>query len=178
MGTDEDGLSSDGYTFNLESSMFEVEKEGCFEAGDVKVSKHLGEVGIIEGSDNLGIDDNSIVDDKVGDECANELCVVVDGVLFLLITNQALVGELDNEGTFIEFFIETGLESVEHLYRRSDDDFGELFVVGEHEKFLPRISRMGTDEDGLSSDSLKISVSIRAIRGSEIFTTDFTDEHG
>jgi hypothetical protein len=37
---------------------------------------------------------------------------------------------------------------------------------------------MGTDEDGLSSDSLKISVSIRAIRGSEIFTTDFTDEHG
>jgi hypothetical protein len=37
---------------------------------------------------------------------------------------------------------------------------------------------MSTDEEGWGSDSLKISVLIRAIRGSEIFTTDFMDGHG
>jgi hypothetical protein len=37
---------------------------------------------------------------------------------------------------------------------------------------------MGTDEEGWGSDSLKISVLIRAIGGSEVFTSDFTDGHG
>ncbi len=35
-----------------------------------------------------------------------------------------------------------------------------------------------TDKEDLGSFLLKISVYVRAIRVSEIFTTDFTDEHG
>jgi hypothetical protein len=66
----------------------------------------------IEGGDDLGIDDDGFVDDEIGDEGADELFVVVDGVLLLLIADEALFGEFDDKGAFVEFFVETGLEGV------------------------------------------------------------------
>jgi hypothetical protein len=110
--------------------MFEVEEQGGFEAGDVEVAEHLGDVVLVEGGDDLGIDDDGVVDDEIGDEGADELFIIVNRVLLLLVTNEALFGEFDDEGSLLELFIEAGLEGVEHLHRGSDDDFGELFVVG------------------------------------------------
>ena len=42
--------------------MFEIEEKGSFQAGNVEVAKHLGDVVIIEGIDHLGIDDDGVVD--------------------------------------------------------------------------------------------------------------------
>lgn len=112
--------------------MFEVEEEGGFEAGNVEVAEHLRYMGFVEGGDDLGIDDDGIVDDEVGDQGAYELFAVVDWMLLLLIADEALLGEFDDEGAFVEFFVKAGLEGVEHLHGATDDDFGELFVVGEH----------------------------------------------
>ncbi len=135
-----------GDPFDLEAGMFEIEEQRGFEAGDVEVAQHLGEVVFVESSDDLGIDDDGFVDDEIGDEVADELAVVVDGVLLLLVTNEALFGEFDDEGTFVEFFIEARLEGVENLHGRADDEFGELFVVGEHGwRFL---TTDGTDGHG------------------------------
>lgn len=126
--------------------MFEVEEQCGFEAGDVEVAEHLGGVIFVEGSDDLGIDDHGFIDDEIGDEIADELFVVVDGVLLLLIADESLFGEFDDECALVKLFIETGLEGVDYLHGGTDDDFGELFVVGEHGwSFL---TTDGTDRHG------------------------------
>ena len=112
--------------------MFEVQEKSGFKSCDVEVAEHLGEVAIIESGDNLGIDYHGVIDDEIRDECADELIVVMDEVLFLLVADEALIGEFDDESTLIELFIETRLEGVEDLHGGTDYDFCECFVVSEH----------------------------------------------
>lgn len=116
--------------------MFEVEEQRGLEAGDAEVAEHLGGVVFVEGSDNLGIDDHGFVDDEIRNEVADELFVVVDGVLLLLLAGQALFVEFDDEGAFVELFVKAGFEGVEHLHGGTDDDLCDLFVVGEHDWFF------------------------------------------
>ena len=112
--------------------MFEVEEQGCFEAGDVEVAKHLGEMAFVEGGDDLGIDDDEIIDNEVGDQGTDVLAVVTDEEFPLHLTAQPLFGEFNHQGPLVKLFIQTGLEGVEDLHGGTDDDFGEFFVVGEH----------------------------------------------
>ena len=135
-----------GDAFDLETGMFEVEKEGCFESRDVEVSEHLGNMVFVEGADDLGVDDDGLIDNKIRNEVADELFVVVDGVLLLLLADEVLFGEFDHEGAFIELFIEAGLEFVQHLHGGTDDDFSELFVVIEHGWIF--LTTDGTDDHG------------------------------
>lgn len=127
------GVISVGDALDAEFGMFEVEEEGGFEAGDVEVSEHLGEVAVVESGDDLGIHDDRLFDDEVGDEGANVVGVVVDREILLLFAGEALLGKFDDEGAFVEFFIEAGLEGEEYFVGGSNDFFGE--VVGFHEIF-------------------------------------------
>jgi len=120
-------------------------------------------VGFVEGIDHLGINNDGIVDNEIGDEDTNKLAVVMNGVLLLLIADKALLGEFDDLSSLVELFIQTGPELVEHIHGCSDDDFSELVVVGEHGIRLsptamvdnpkwengnePRMTRMGTDQE-------------------------------
>ena len=116
----------------MKPGMFEIEEKGRFQAGNVEVAKHLGDVVIVERVDHLGIDDDGVVDNEIRDESANEVLVVMDGVLLLLLADKSLLYEFDDEGSLIELFIQTGLELVEHIHGRTNNDFSELFVVDEH----------------------------------------------
>ena len=83
-------------------------------------------VTVIETCDDLGIHDNAVFHNEVGNECADELAVVMDGKLLLRIAAETLFGQFDDEGAFVEFFIEARLESEENLVGGSDDLFGEF----------------------------------------------------
>jgi len=120
-----------GDTFDPEAGIFEIEKECGFEAGDVEVAKHLSEVTVIETGDDLGIHNDSVFNNEVGNECADELAVVMDGKLLLRIAAETLFGQFDDEGAFVEFFIEAWLEREEHLVGCSDDFFGEFVCFHE-----------------------------------------------
>ena len=85
--------------------MLEIEEKGSFQVGNVQVAKHLGDVVIIEGIDHLGVDDDGVVDNEIGDESANEMPVVMDGVLLLLLADKSLLCEFDDEGSLVELFI-------------------------------------------------------------------------
>jgi len=133
--------------FPAEAGEFEIEEEREFEIRDGEIAGHLGDVSVRERGDNLGIDDHEVVDDEVGDESADELAFVVNRKRFLLGDGVAPFGEFDDEGVFVELFVETGLEGVEHLHRGTDDGCAEFCVdqVGhsrEKEFFGPRITRM------------------------------------
>jgi hypothetical protein len=112
--------------------VFEIEEKSSFETGNVEVAKHLGDVVIVEGIDHLGIDDDGVVDNEIGDESANEMLIVMHWVLLLLLADEALLCQFDHEGSLVELFIQTGLELVEHIHGRTDNDFSESFVVGGH----------------------------------------------
>ena len=116
----------------MKPGMFEIEEKGSFQAGNVEVAKHLGDVVIVEGIDHLGIDDDGVVDNEIGNESADEMLIVMDGVLLLLLADKSLLCELDDKGSLVDLFIQTGLELVEHIHGRTDNDFSELFVVSEY----------------------------------------------
>ena len=113
-----------GDAFDSEAGVFEVEEQGCLETGDVEITEHLGQMTIVETADHLGIDDDFSFDNEVGNESADELPIVVDRMLLLLFANEPLFGEFDDEGAFVELFIETGLEGEEHFVSGSDNHFG------------------------------------------------------
>ncbi len=94
----------------MKPGMFEIEEKGSFQAGNVEVAKHLGDVVIVEGIHHLGIDDDGVVANEIGDESVNEVLVVMDGVLLLLLADKSLLYEFDDEGSLLELFIQTGLE--------------------------------------------------------------------
>ena len=112
-----------GDAFDLEAGVFEVEEQGGLEAGDVEVAEHLGEVVLVEGGDDLWIDNHHVLNDQVGDQGADVLAVIADHEVPLNIATQPLFGEFDDKGAFVELFIETGLEGEEHLVGGSDDLF-------------------------------------------------------
>ncbi len=112
--------------------MLEIEKQGGFQARDVEIAKHLGDVGFIEIGNHFRIDDDGLVYNQVGDEGANELTVVMNGKLFLLFADKTFLGEFDDQCALVELFIKTGLEVIEHAHGSTDDDFRELFVVVKH----------------------------------------------
>lgn len=118
-----------GDAFDLEAGVFEVEEQGGFETGDVEVAEHLGEVAVVEAGDNLGINDDEVIDDEVRNQGADVLAVVTDDEFPLNIALQALFGEFDDEGAFIELFIKAWLEGEEHLVGGADDLFGEFVQV-------------------------------------------------
>ena len=115
-----------GDAFDLEAGVFEVEEQGGLEAGDVEVAEHLGEVVLVEGGDDLWIDNHHVLNDQIRDQGADVLTVITDHEFPLHITTQTLLCEFDDEGAFVEFFIEARLESEENLVGGSDDLFGEF----------------------------------------------------
>ena len=110
--------------------MFEVEKKRSFEAGDIEVAEHLGKVAVVEGRDDLGINDDPPLHEDVGNKGADVVGIVVHGELFLLLASETLFGEFDDESTFVELFIEARLQREEYLVSGSDDLFSK--VVGFH----------------------------------------------
>lgn len=103
---------SDGDAFDLKPGMLEIQEEGSFQARDVEVAEHLGDVGFVESTDHLGIDDDCVIDNEIGDEGANEVFVVMNGMLLLLIAHKALFCEFDDKGSFVELFIQARSELV------------------------------------------------------------------
>ncbi len=110
--------------------MLEVEKQGGFQAGDVEVSEHLCDVAFVEGGDDFGVHDDGVGDDQIGNEGADVLAVVVDLEVLLAFAGETLFLELDDEGSLVKFFVETGLERVQNGVGGSDDFFGDFGIVG------------------------------------------------
>ncbi len=108
--------------------VFEVQKEGNFQACDVQVAQHLGDVRVVKFGHHLWVGDDFSVDDKVGNQLANELPTVVNGVLALLFNGVASQPEFYYHGVFIELFIETRVECVQYHDRRTDDVLCYFFV--------------------------------------------------
>ncbi len=121
-----------GDAFDLKSGMLEIEKQSGFQARDVEIAKHLGDVGFIEIGNHFWIDNDSLVYNQVGDEGANELTVVMNGKLFLLFADKTFPSEFDDQCALVELFIKTRLEVIEHAHGSTDDDSRELFVVVKH----------------------------------------------
>ena len=80
----------------------------------------------MKGRYDLGIHDDEIFHDEVGNERADELPVVVDIELALALATETLFRELNEQGAFVEFFVKPGLEDEEHLVGSTDDFFGEF----------------------------------------------------
>ena len=81
---------------------------------------------VIEVGNDLGIDNDGAVDDEIGDKCAYMVVVVVDGELPLCIAVEALFGKFDDKCSFVEFFIESGLEGEENFVGGTDNGFGKF----------------------------------------------------
>ena|GEM_PF-3564553 len=113
-----------GDAFDLEARIFEIEEKGCLEAGNVEIAEHLGEVAVVECSNDFGIDDHQIIHDQIGNEGANVVACVTDDEFPLNIAPQTLLGEFDDKCAFVKLFIETWFEGKEHLVGGSDDHFG------------------------------------------------------
>ncbi len=118
-----------GYAFDAEFRVFEIEEKRGFESGDVEVAEHLSEVALVEGGDDFGGYDDLVFDDEVRDEGTDVLVVVVNRELSLGIRSKALFGELDDEGSFVELFVESGLEFVEYGVGGSYYLFGEFVWI-------------------------------------------------
>ncbi len=139
--------------FDLKPGILEIEKQSGFQARDVEIAKHLGDVGFVEIGNHFRIDDDGLVYNQVGEEGANELTVVLNGILFLLFADKTFLGEFDDQCALVELFIKTGLQFIEHAHGSTDDDFREFFVVVKHvfyrnsftKRFPPRMARNDTD---------------------------------
>ena len=76
-----------------EAGVFEIDEECEFEAGEVQVALHLGEVGFVEVFDYLWIDDDFFVHDEIRDALADFGFTIDDGELFLLFYGVAVRSE-------------------------------------------------------------------------------------
>ena len=85
--------------FDTKFVVFEVEKQSGLELGDIQVAEHLRDVTVVERRDNLGVDDEPLLHDEVGNEDSDELAAVVDVVGFLLLTPNPLLTEFDDKRT-------------------------------------------------------------------------------
>jgi hypothetical protein len=134
-----------GDSFDLEAGVFEVEEQGGFKAGDVEVAEHLGEVVLVEGGDDLWIDNHHVLNDQIGDQGADVLTVVTDQEFPLNIAMKPLLGEFDDECAFVEFFVKTRLEGEDHFMSGSDNLFSKF--VDFHKIFQPRNARIPPNEE-------------------------------
>ena len=121
-----------GDAFDLKPGILEIEKQSGFQARDVEIAKHLGDVGFVEIGNHFRIDDDGLVYNQVGGEGANELTVVLNGILFLLFADKTFLGEFDDQCALVELFIKTRLQFIEHAHSSTDDDLRKLFVIVKH----------------------------------------------
>ena len=56
-----------GDSFDFELDELEVEQQGGFQPGDIQIAEHLCHVILVERGDHLGVDDQPVVYDEVGD---------------------------------------------------------------------------------------------------------------
>ncbi len=52
---------------------------------DVEVSEHLGNMGIGESDHNLGVNDDSFINEQIGNQCADFDAIVIHSVRTLIV---------------------------------------------------------------------------------------------
>ena len=119
-GTDEAALA--------EGPGFEVEEQRDIQAGDVEVTEHLGFMLWREAVDALGVDDEGVFNDEVGNHLADGVTFVCRFVAGLLFKLNVSLSELDAEGALVEFFIQARAQRLMHRNGCGDDLAGEFLV--------------------------------------------------
>lgn len=83
-------------------------------------------MGVVECFDYFGVHDDGLIDDQIRDEFSDGTLFVKDGVVFLLLEEDALFRKLNAQGVLIEFFIQTISEFTMNFLRRTDDALGKF----------------------------------------------------
>jgi hypothetical protein len=90
----------------LDSRRTEVDEHAVLNAGGAKIAENLGGVLFREGANRLELNDELLIDDKVGNELSQRTAVLVvnsDG--HLLFDREAFFPEAVAQGVFINFLI-------------------------------------------------------------------------
>ena len=67
-------------SFPLQLRFLEVQEQRDFESGDVQVTEHLCEMGLVECGNDLWIHDHQAFYNQVGNELADQLASIVDPI--------------------------------------------------------------------------------------------------
>ena len=101
----------------LEFRGFEVQQKRQPQSSDRKITGHLGDVGIIERADHLGVYNHSFVHDEIRLKAPDQLAEIRDRETLLLLYAQTAARKFDDECVIIEFLVEAGAQGVENLHR-------------------------------------------------------------
>lgn len=85
-------------------------------------------MGIVEGGDELGIDDDLVVYDQIGNQGSDSHAFVFHWKLLLLIAVNLTQSEFAHECVLVELLIETRFQGVEHFEGRTDDLLRQFFM--------------------------------------------------
>ena len=80
-----------------------------------QVSSHLRDMGLVECCNDLRVDYDKIIDDKVGHQRSDVLFLEINRKALLLVYRMIAQAQFNNHGTFIQLLIKSGLEFVEHI---------------------------------------------------------------
>ena len=97
------------HSLPLKAGGLEVEKNRQAQTCDGQVTRHLGDVRVIEYGHNFRIDDHFAINDQVGDERSDVCSLVIDRKAALLLDVVTALTQLNNERVFVESLIEAGL---------------------------------------------------------------------
>jgi hypothetical protein len=131
--------------FPVELGVLEVQQQGDFEAGNVQVSEHLGDVGVVEFRDHLRINDDLFVYDQIRYKLADELFPIVHRELSLLLALTPAMCQFDQQGVLVELFVKTRLQFIQDGHGCADD-FPRDFLVLHLTPFLTADGADFTDE--------------------------------
>ena len=76
---------------------------------------------ISEGFHDLRISNDQTVNDRIGNQCSDQLSGIMHRKRSLLIDGIARFSKLDDKRPLIEFFVQSGAKFIEHCHRSPDD---------------------------------------------------------
>ena len=112
--------------FCLETRGFEVQEQGDVEAGDREIAQHLRDMRFVERFHYLGIGDDQAVDNQIRHQGPDGLLAIKKRKCFLLFDGMSSRPQLQNQGSLVEFFIQSRPQFVKHRHRRANNRMAQF----------------------------------------------------
>ena len=108
----------------FKAAAFEIQDQTDRVAGDLEVIEHLPEIMIGDSFDDLGVHNDEVENNEIGDVFPHLHGFIQYVVAWLLLPWDAPEAELDAERVFIRLFQKTMTQGIENLERTVDDRAG------------------------------------------------------
>ena len=104
-------------TLPFEFGVAEIQDDPDLMTGDFEIVEHLSAFTVGNGFNDLGVDNNRAKSDQIGHILANFDLLVTDVIMRLLGKRDFAQAELNDQGVFVRFFVETMSKGVMHFQR-------------------------------------------------------------